>query len=563
VALILAPTRELAEQIYTECFKYLRPFGLRVVPVLGGMQRYEQERSLAAGCEVVVATPGRLMELLSAGSASCSRVTFVVLDEADRMLSLGFEPAVRSILGQIRPDKQLCMFSATFDSRDARVEKLARQFLVRPLRIRVGEGEDGGSGSGTTANKSIRQVVDVLSSPEDKWSWLVSKLPSFLQVGAVLLFVSTIAGVESLVKRLQRHFHGRYSIGALHGDSHQAQRHAVLSSFKKGEVQLLVATDVASRGLDIKGLPTVVNVDPARGSDAHTHRIGRTGRAGREGVAYTLLAASETMDQRSAGMLLDSLEAADSEVPQALRELAEKDKAYMRSRNERIARTQKAAAARGGGRAGMVGGRGGAGAAASYNNVPPPSMHPPPPAGSAAAFPAGGLQGALAFANAYNSKSALPPHPVAPAATSFIGGQSGGAAVGGVHPSRLAQVPGALASAMAAAAAPANVGAAATLPLPPPPPPAAPMMGAAPSVQQVHPSRWSMVPNAQPQHSLPVPPPPPPPSSYPPSTATAYSLPLPPPPPPQVQPQAQTPAASTDGAAAAPPKRRSRWDVSS
>lgn len=580
IGIILAPTRELAEQIYTEAYKYLHPFSLRVTPVMGGMQKHEQRRALQAGTDVVVATPGRFVDLLAERACTCQRVTFLVLDEADRMLSMGFEAQLRSILGQIRPDRQTLLFSATMAGR---VEKLARDSMCDPAPARVMVGTGG-------ANRTIRQVVDVLAAPEDKWEWLAAKLPAFLAAGAVLIFCSTIAACEELSKRMVA---SKIAVGTLHGDHHQAQRQSVMQRFKSGQLKVLVATDVAARGLDIKGLPTVVNYDVARSVDAHTHRIGRTGRAGKDGIAYTLITPA---DLKYAGMIYDNLEEAEQELPLPLWELASKDKMWSRGRTANAMRGGRGggrgggmAGGRGGGAVGGAAGRGGPGAAFAplYNNVPPPSavaapsQQPLPPASSLAAA----IQAAQAFAAAHRhtgaSGTAAPPPPP----PSFTAAPAAPALPGGVHPSRLAQIPGAAAAAAAAFAAghaaPPVLAAPAYCPPPPPPqppqsaysgyPPPPPPPASSSLAGMVHPSRMGLVPQTSP---VALPPPPPPPSgSYLPmppfSAATAgssashpYSA-----APPASSASAPSPFGSTATSAMHaqppstqdPPKRKSRW----
>ena len=515
IGLILAPTRELAEQIYTEAYKYLQPFSLRITPVMGGMQKFEQVRSLARGSEVVVATPGRLVELIAEGAMDCSRITFVCLDEADRMFSLGFETALRSILGQIRPDAQKLLFSATFNPR---VEALARATLHNPVRILVGTGG---------ANKSIRQVVDVLPSTEAKWEWLHSKLGAFLAAGPVLVFCATIAACEELARKLKA---AGITAGSLHGDHTQAARQSTVRDFKAGKLQILVATDVASRGLDIKKLPTVVCYDVARSIDAHTHRIGRTGRAGRDGAAYTLLSKDPSSgDAKYAPMLYENLEEAEQEIPQALWEMAYADKQWSRGRT---AQAMRGGGTRGGGRGGAMGrggGGGGSGArggmfAPSYNAVAPPTAA----ASTAAAF-ASSMHAVQSFAQSYQI---APPSSAAGGATATPGSSAPPppppSFPGGVHPSRLAHIPGAAAAATSPASAVAATGAAAAA-------------AAVAAFAAKHAAAASSSSPSQFTSGLPLPPPRAPTSRFGPPIAGGFPAPPPPPPPP-------APAASSGGA---------------
>ncbi|XP_077217791.1 P-loop containing nucleoside triphosphate hydrolases superfamily protein isoform X2 [Tasmannia lanceolata] len=308
VGVICAPTRELAHQIYLECKKFAKAHGLRVAAVYGGMSKLEQFKELKAGCEIVVATPGRLIDLLKMKALSMIRATYLVLDEADRMFDLGFEPQIRSIVGQIRPDRQTLLFSATMPHK---VERLAREILVDPVRVTVGEVG--------MANEDITQVANVIPSDADKMPWLLEKLPAMIDDGDVLVFANKKATVDEIESQL---IQKGFKIAALHGDKDQASRMEILQKFKSGTYHVLIATDVAARGLDIKSIKSVVNFDIARDMDMHVHRIGRTGRAGdKDGTAYTLVTQKEA---RFAGELVNSLIAAGQNVSQELMDLAMK-----------------------------------------------------------------------------------------------------------------------------------------------------------------------------------------------------------------------------------------------
>lgn len=337
IGVVCAPTRELAQQIYSETKKFAKPYGIRVSGIFGGMSKFEQFKELKAGCEIVIATPGRLIDMIKMKALTMLKTTYLVLDEADSMFDLGFEPQVRSIVGQIRPDRQTLLFSATMKKK---VEKLAREILSDPVRITVGE-----VGS---ANEDITQVVTVLPSDEEKLPWLLNKLPGLIDEGDVLMFASTKVRVEEVENRLRER---GFKVAALHGDKDQASRVDVLQKFKAGVYHVLVATDVAARGLDIKSIKSVVNVDSAKDMDSHVHRIGRTGRAGdKEGVAYTLVTNKEA---RFAGELVTSLIAAGQNVPSELQDLAMKDGRFRARREERRG------GRKGGGRGKSKGGGGG------------------------------------------------------------------------------------------------------------------------------------------------------------------------------------------------------------
>ncbi|CAN6469038.1 unnamed protein product [Victoria cruziana] len=319
IGVICAPTRELAQQIYIEAKKFSKCYGLRVSGVFGGMSKLDQFKELKAGCEIVVATPGRLIDMLKMKALTMFRATYLVLDEADRMFDLGFEPQIRSIVGQIRPDRQTLLFSATMPRK---VERLAREILTDPIRVTVGEVG--------MANEDITQVVHVVPSDAEKMPWLLDKLPELVDEGDVLVFASTKVKVDEIEAQLLQKC---FKVAALHGDKDQASRMEVLQKFKSGIYHVLVATDVAARGLDIKSIKSVVNFDIARDMDMHVHRIGRTGRAGdKDGTAYTLITQKEA---RFAGELVNNLVAAGQQVSAELMDLAMKDGRFKAKRDAR------------------------------------------------------------------------------------------------------------------------------------------------------------------------------------------------------------------------------------
>ncbi|KAL7151067.1 hypothetical protein ABFS83_04G006500 [Erythranthe nasuta] len=326
IGVICAPTRELAHQIYLEAKKFSRAHGIRVAAVYGGMSKLDQIKELKAGCEIVVATPGRLIDMIKLKALTMSRATYLVLDEADRMFDLGFEPQIRSIVGQIRPDRQTLLFSATMPGK---VEKLAREILSDPVRVTVGEVG--------MANEDITQVVEVIPSDTEKLPWLLEKLPRMIDEGDVLVFASKKATVDEVEAQLMQR---GFKVAALHGDKDQSSRMEILQKFKSGTYHVLIATDVAARGLDIKSIKSVVNFDIAKDMDMHVHRIGRTGRAGdKDGTAYTLITQKEV---RFAGELINSLVAAGQNVPMELMDLAMKDGRFRSKRDARKGGGKKA-----------------------------------------------------------------------------------------------------------------------------------------------------------------------------------------------------------------------------
>lgn len=276
---------------------------------------WEQAKALQEGAEIVVCTPGRLIDHVKKKATSLQRVTYLVFDEADRMFDMGFEYQVRSIASHVRPDRQTLLFSATFRKK---IERLARDILVDPIRVVQGDiGE---------ANEDVTQMVELLPNGTDKWSWLTRRLVEFTSSGSVLIFVTKKANCEELATNLTQE---GYSLGLLHGDMDQSERNKVISDFKKKNLPVLVATDVAARGLDIPSIRTVVNYDVARDIDTHTHRIGRTGRAGEKGLAYTLLTSKDTT---FAGDLVRNLEGANQSVSKELMDLAMQNPWFRKSR---------------------------------------------------------------------------------------------------------------------------------------------------------------------------------------------------------------------------------------
>nr|CAH0113102.1 unnamed protein product [Daphnia galeata] len=392
IGLILAPTRELSQQIYTEAKKFCKVFGISVVCCYGGGSKWEQSKDLEQGTEIVVATPGRMIDLVKIKATNLQRVTFLVLDEADRMFDMGFEPQVRSICNHARPERQTLLFSATFKKR---IEKLARDVLSDPIRIVQGDvGE---------ANQDVTQVIEVLA-PTVKYSWLITRLVEFMASGSVLIFVTKKANAEELSASLKSR---ELSVALLHGDMDQVDRNQVISAFKKKEMDILVATDVAARGLDIPHIRTVINYDIARDIDTHTHRIGRTGRAGEKGMAYTLVTPA---DKEFAGHLVRNLEGASQVVPEPLMDLAMQSAWFRKSRFKG-----------GQGRKPNVGGRGlgysdksltGANKTLTGANAIKPSFSGsssysrPTPVPAAAAGPSGGRLAAMkaAFQSQYKSQ---------------------------------------------------------------------------------------------------------------------------------------------------------------
>ena len=275
--LILTPTRELAAQIADGIRAYGAGIKLHGQMVCGGVNIRPQIRNLARGTDILVATPGRLLDLLGQGAVRLDHVKMWVLDEADRMLDMGFIPAMRRIHAELPKERQTLMFSATF-SRD--IEKLAGEFLHQPKKIQV-----------TPANTTVSRI-DQTVYPVDKArkTELLKHLVASEQWGQVLVFSRTKYGADKLSRNLSK---AGIASDSIHGDKKQGARTRSLKQFKDGRLQVLVATDIAARGIDIQQLPRVVNFDLPHVAEDYVHRIGRTGRAGEAGIALSLVSADE------------------------------------------------------------------------------------------------------------------------------------------------------------------------------------------------------------------------------------------------------------------------------
>jgi ATP-dependent RNA helicase DDX42 len=341
-ALVLVPTRELCLQVFKEIKKFLAWFKMKIVAVYGGVPKSTQWKELKNGCDIVVATPARLIDLLQAKACSLKNVGILVVDEADLMFSMGFEYQVRSILSQIRPDRQTLLFSATFRHK---LEQFVQDILSNPIKLHIG--------SSVHCNPNISQEILVLDHPSKKLSWLLENLQKFLQSGLVLVFVRHKNTTEELFEILKE---AHIPCGHLHGDMDQQSRESIFSSFQSGQFKVLVATDVASRGLNVKTISTVVNYDCAKDVETHVHRIGRTGRTERNernerneknerteknektetcensqinGKAFTLMTKN---DKKFAGDLLLNLEYNEQVVPDKLEKLAMEDSLFRMQR---------------------------------------------------------------------------------------------------------------------------------------------------------------------------------------------------------------------------------------
>ncbi|MFD3683124.1 DEAD/DEAH box helicase, partial [Streptomyces sp. NPDC058613] len=279
LALVLVPTRELAQQVTDALTPYATAVNLRIATVVGGMSINRQSGALRRGSEVLVATPGRLKDLIERGDADLSQVEITVLDEADQMTDMGFMPQVTALLKQVRSDGQRMLFSATLDKN---IDKLVKMFLTDP----VGHSVDPSAGAVTTMEHHVLYVMD-----ETDKKAVATRIAA--RDGRVIMFVDTKRGVDRMVKKLLA---DGVRASGLHGGRSQPQRNRTLDWFKTGEVTALVATNVAARGIHIDDLDLVVNVDPPTDHKDYLHRGGRTARAGESGSVVTLVLPDQKRD---------------------------------------------------------------------------------------------------------------------------------------------------------------------------------------------------------------------------------------------------------------------------
>lgn len=307
IVLVLCPTRELAIQCQTVASEFGKTSCVRSTVIYGGASKGPQIRDLERGSEIVVATPGRLIDLLEMRKLSLSRVTYMVLDEADRMLDMGFEPQIRKIFDQIRPDRQVLMWSATWPKE---VRKLAEDFLKDYIQINIGT-------INIHANHNILQIVDVCQEFE-KEKKLVKLLEEIMgeKENKTIIFCETKRKTDDITRQLRR---DGWPAMCIHGDKSQPEREWVLKEFRSGKSPILIATDVASRGLDIPDINFVVNFDYPNSGEDYIHRIGRTARAERTGTAYTFFTAA---NGKNAAELVSVMEEAGQVVPPKLADLA-------------------------------------------------------------------------------------------------------------------------------------------------------------------------------------------------------------------------------------------------
>lgn len=333
VLLVLAPTRELACQISDETKKFGRNLGFSSICCYGGSSKFPQIAAIERGVDCIIATPGRINDLLEMKKADLSNVKFLVLDEADRMLDMGFEPQIRSVVSHVPKERQTLLFSATWPKE---IQRLAFDFLTNPIQVNVGEVDS------LNANKDITQNI-VMCSDSEKYDKLVEILNDLVEQGVsepeqtttttnnrfqkkpldlggkkhskVIIFTAKKIFCSELANQL---WDNGYAVDCLHGDRPQWERTKVINAFKDGTLRMLIATDVAARGLDVKDVGVVVNYDMPIGTNGvedYVHRIGRTGRAGTKGVAHTFFTQG---DKKCANQLVEVLSKAEQVIPPEL-----------------------------------------------------------------------------------------------------------------------------------------------------------------------------------------------------------------------------------------------------
>lgn len=279
IGLVLLPTRELAVQVEETLKKLAGPIGLRTALIIGGANPRPQVRQLKAKPHVIIATPGRLIDHLEQKNVSLENVTTLVLDEADRMLDMGFEPQLKKILATVPEDRQTMLFSATMPEE---IAAIARKYMKQPLRVEVAE-------SGTTAAKIDQEVFIV--SKEGKFDLLKTLLKEYK--GSILVFSRTKHGAKKITRQLRQ---SGFRVDEIHSNRSQNQRQQALKGFSSGKYRVLVATDIAARGIDVKNIELVVNFDLPDQLEDYVHRIGRTGRAGKAGKAISFATPDQKRD---------------------------------------------------------------------------------------------------------------------------------------------------------------------------------------------------------------------------------------------------------------------------
>jgi ATP-dependent RNA helicase DDX5/DBP2 len=312
--LVVAPTRELACQIEVDAAKFGRVLGLRSTCVYGGAPKGPQCRAVREGLDAVIGTPGRIQDLVEMRVLVLDGVRFLVLDEADRMLDMGFEESIRAIVGRVRADRQTLLFSATWPRQ---VQRLASEFCPAAVQVSLGDTDT------LTANPDIKQIVEVVGGADAKVARLREVFTRAHMTGEggkvdeahgkTIVFVKFKANCGRIAQDL---WDAGFAVNTLHGDMEQRERDKVIGEFRASKIRVLVATDVAARGLDVKDIQLVVNFDMAGTVEDYVHRIGRTGRAGKSGTSHTFI--DPAADRKTIAELVDLLKKAKQDVPEEL-----------------------------------------------------------------------------------------------------------------------------------------------------------------------------------------------------------------------------------------------------
>jgi len=309
--LVMAPTRELAQQTENEAIRFGDCMGMKTVAMYGGSPKRDQISKYRMGVHSVVACPGRLNDFLEGGQIRLDGVLKLVLDEADRMLDMGFEPQIRKILERLPKKRHTLFFTATWPKE---VRQLASEILYRPYKVMIGNRDV------LKGNQDVIQVVRFAEGYAKERAMMdllhEAGLTNPATLGKALVFANTKRGCDQLSQHLYR---SGISCSSIHGDKDQAQRDDALNSLKSGRIRVLVATDVAARGLDIKGVGLVVNYDPANNTEDYVHRIGRTGRAGAKGFAVTFMSRADAGKARG---LVEVMQRTNQDVPRELQDMA-------------------------------------------------------------------------------------------------------------------------------------------------------------------------------------------------------------------------------------------------
>jgi len=353
IALVLAPTRELAVQIQKECEKFSAAGDTKIksTVVYGGAGRSPQMDKLAQGPHIVIATPGRLLDFLSCRAINLKRCTYLVLDEADRMLEMGFQQDLKRIMDQCRPDRQTLMFSATWPQE---VQQIARGYTNNAVQVQIGSLE-------LTANNQITQKLKQIDSSVEKDKEFYSDVKHHLMEGnKILVFVNQKREADRLAHNLNR---ARVPSASIHGDKSQRQRDEAMYGFRKGQTKILIATDVCARGIDIRDISVVINYDMPTDIESYVHRIGRTARGADKGDSIGYVG-REDLD-RLARDLVPLLKRSEQEIPEWLQthriQRVMKQKQKYSSFRDRSSGGSGFGGGYGGGRGGGRGGTGGYG----------------------------------------------------------------------------------------------------------------------------------------------------------------------------------------------------------